>query len=371
MPVVEDATQLGFAEEPLARLDALIRRHIAEGRYPGCQIALARHGRFAFVRAYGKAAIESATPADDRTIWLLYSGTKPLAAALIWRLVEEGVLSFADRVADHLPGFDANGKGEVTILQLLTHQAGFPNAVISEAAWQDHALLAREVAAIELEWEPGSRTVYHMRSAHWVVAALVEAVTGVDFRVALKERLLAPLGLERDIFVGFAGTEKARIAPMYACRDDGSIGQIESDNSALWLEAGIPSSGGYATAQGLAAYYQMLINGGELGGVRLFSPRLVSYATQNFTGERVDELFKVPMRRALGPHVRGEAPLVRSLGTLAHPRTIGQGGNGCSVAWGDPDSGVSFAYLTNLRTSEPWHSARLEYVSNLVHTAIR
>jgi CubicO group peptidase (beta-lactamase class C family) len=120
----------------------------------------------------------------------------------------------------------------------------------------------------------------------------------------------------------------------------------------------------------MAAFYQMLVAGGTLNGVRLFSPRLVQYVTRNVTGDRVDAYMGMPMHRGIGPHLRGTTDTIRGLGSLASPRTFGHGGVGSSYCWADPDSGVSFAYLTNSRVPDPWHSERMDTVSNLVHSAI-
>jgi CubicO group peptidase (beta-lactamase class C family) len=83
----------------------------------------------------------------------------------------------------------------------------------------------------------------------------------------------------------------------------------------------------------------------------------------------VDHYMGMPMHRGLGPHVRGTTETIRGLGSLAHPRTFGHGGVGSSYCWGDPASGVSFAYLTNSRVPDPWHSQRMDVVSNAVHAA--
>ena len=108
--------------------------------------------------------------------------------------------------------------------------------------------------------------------------------------------------------------------------------------------------------------------GGRLGGVRLFSPRLIAYVTRNHTGERGDEQMNgIPMHRGLGPHVRGESDRIRGLGTIGAPSVFGHGGVGSSYSWADPTSGVSFTYLVS---PDPWHSARLDRVANLVHAAI-
>jgi len=76
------------------------------------------------------------------------------------------------------------------------------------------------------------------------------------------------------------------------------------------------------------------------------------------------------MHRGLGPHVRGDSERIRGLGTIAGRETFGHGGAGTSYSWADPASGVSFSYLTNFVAPEPWHSARLDRISNLVHAAI-
>src|SRR5262249_16514421 len=140
---------LSLNERALDRLQTLITRHIAEGRYPGAQIALARHGQLALTASFGDARTEPRPgAATDDTLWLLFSNTKVITACAVWILAEQGELSFTDPVALHLPGFEANGKGEITIIQLLTHQGGFPNATIPEAAWTDHELLRRAVCNI-------------------------------------------------------------------------------------------------------------------------------------------------------------------------------------------------------------------------------
>ena len=93
--------------------------------------------------------------------------------------------------------------------------------------------------------------------------------------------------------------------------------------------------------------------------------------SRNHTGERPDEQMNgIPMHRGLGPHVRGESDRIRGLGTLGAPATFGHGGVGSSYSWADPESGVSFSYLTNFVAPDPWHSARLDRVANLVHAAI-
>lgn len=362
--------ELGFDAPTLDRLRRAIASHIAEGRYPGAQIALARHGKLALFETYGHAGLEPKIAARDDTLWLLFSNTKVITAAGVWALAEAGALRFTDRVADHVPEFARHGKGDITIVQLLSHRAGFPNAEPPAAGWTDHALMRQGVCDFTLEWTPGSQLAYHPRSAHAVAAVLIEAVAKTDYRDFLRSRIIEPLGLAHELFVGLPDAEHGRAASMHEPAPDGRQTLLAEQNSAAFRRAGVPSSGGYATARAMAAFYQMLAHDGRLGGVRLFSPRLVQYVTRNVTGDMIDLFMGMPMHRALGPHVRGTTDTIRGLGSFGSPRTFGHGGVGSSYCWADPDSGVSFAYLSNSRVPDPWHSLRMDTISNLVHAAI-
>jgi CubicO group peptidase (beta-lactamase class C family) len=352
----------------------VIEAQIKEGRYPGAQIALARQGKLALFRSFGDARIEpKAVPAKDDTLWLLYSNTKVITAAAMWVLAEEGALTFHDKIADHIPEFAQHGKGDITLLQVLTHQAGFPAAgmEIPRSAWEDHQELRRRVCDFTLEWTPGSRLEYHRLAAHWVCAVLIEALTKTDYRDFIRQRVITPLGLEGELYVGLPESEGARCAEMHGPSEDGKKQlRLTHENDPAWRRAGIPGGGGFATARAMAAFYQAMVDGGSLHGRRIVSPRMVQYVTRNFTGDRVDHYMGMPMHRGLGPHSRGTTPNIRGLGSLASPTTFGHGGVGSSYCWGDPESGVSFAYISNSRVPDPWHSRRLDIISSLVHAAI-
>ncbi len=362
--------QLGFHAPALDRLRGVINGHIAEGHYPGAQIALARHGQLALFETFGRASIEGNRAAADDTLWLLFSNTKVITAMGIWALVEDGRLTFNDRIAEHMPEFAQHGKGDITLAQLLSHRAGFPSQNVTPAVWTDHAELRKQVCNFTLEWTPGTRLHYHGKSALWVAAALIEAVTGGDYRDFIRQRIIEPLGLARDIFVGMPDAEHGRAASIYEPGEDGKQQALQDENTAPFRRAGVPSSGGYATARGMTALYQMLANFGKLNGTRVFSRRLIEFVTRNHTGDMHDGGMHMPMHRGLGVHVRGMSEKIRGLGAIASPRTFGHGGVGTSYCWADPDSGVSFAYISNSRIPDPWHSRRLDIVANLAHSAI-
>ena len=260
---------LGFAAKPLDHLDRLIKQHIEEGRYPGAQIALARHGQLAMFRTYGNAKSETTkVPATNDNLFLLFSQTKVLTSSAVWTLVEEGRLSFMDKIADHLPEFAARGKADITLQQVMTHQGGFPSNNVTKATWNDHARMRAEVCDFALDWTPGSKLQYHGQAAHLVQAMVIEAVTGQDYRDVIRDKVLTPLGLGNDIMVGVPKEQQSRCADTYAPEP--------RDNSAEFRAAGLPSGGGFATARGMTAFYQMLLGRGRLGNVRLFSPRLIA-----------------------------------------------------------------------------------------------
>jgi CubicO group peptidase (beta-lactamase class C family) len=364
---------VGLNRESLERLSTIIETHLAEGRYPGAQVAVARYGKLAFFKTYGAARLTpEKMPARDDTLWLLYSNTKVVTAAAIWALVEEGALTFHDRIADHVPEFARHGKGDITVLQVITHQGGFPGATHwLPKAWEDHELLRKNVCDFTLEWTPGSRVHYHGLSAHWVLAVLIEAIAKVDFRDYIRTRVTEKLGLGGDLFVGVPDTHIPRTVDMHEPAPEGR-GQtrLEMENTDTCRRAGVPGGGGFGTARAMAAFYQGLLNGGEWNGGRLVSRRMIQYVTRNFTGDRPDTYMGMPMHRGLGPHSRGTTASIRGLGSIASPTSFGHGGVGSSYCWGDPESGVSMAYLTNSRVPDPWHSRRLDIVSSAVHAAI-
>jgi CubicO group peptidase (beta-lactamase class C family) len=207
---------LRFAQGPLDQLERIIEGHIKAGRYPGAQIALARHGKLAMAKTFGDAALDpNRQAAADDTLWLLYSNTKVITACAVWLLVERGALRFTDTVAEHVPGFEANGKAGITLIQLLTHQGGFPSADVPREAWEDHELLRRIVCNFTLEFTPGTRVHYHGRAAHWTAAVLLEALTKQDYRTFIRENIVEPLGLAGELFVGLPEVEGKRAADIH------------------------------------------------------------------------------------------------------------------------------------------------------------
>ena len=359
---------LGLDPAKLERACEIVASHIAGGYHPGAQLAVARHGKLALYRSFGDATVDPSRPADERTLFPLFSNTKVITAAAVWTLVEEGKLRFSDRVAEHVPGFEAHGKKDVTLAHLLTHQAGFPAAEMAPECFMDRELLRRAVCEFKLEWPPGSRSIYHRTAAHWVVGVLIEAITGADYRDEIRKRVIEPLGLTREMFLGLPEAEDDRAAAMYAPKQADKF-PLDPMVSLRFRRAGIPGAGGYATARAMAVFYQMMAQGGVWNGARIVSPRMIDYVTRDFTGDLVDDYTGYAMHRGLGPFSLGQSGHP-GLGAIGHPRTFGHSGVGTSYCWADPISGLSFAFLSNCRRDNGWHNKRMDTLSSLAHASI-
>lgn len=355
----------------LERVCALVEEHIAAGVNPGAQLAVARNGKLVLDRVFGVARLPPAEAlTTSGTLFLTYSNTKVVTASAVWKLVEDGRLRFDDPAAAYLPSFEKHGKGGVTILHLLTHQAGFPNAIVPLGLAEDHDALRAHLNEIELEWLPGENVHYHSASAHWVLAMVIEAISGMDYRDFIQTAIIEPLGLGAEMALRITQELSARCADMYAREGDGPLLPLALENSAAYRHAGRPGGGIHSTARAFAAFYQMILQKGRLGGTRLFSPRMIEYVTRNFTGERINLMNGRPSHRALGPTVRGNTDFHPGHGAIAHPLTLGHAGMGSSYCWGDPDSGVSFAFVSNGRLDDEAHDRRMELLSTVVHASI-
>ncbi len=341
------------------RLDGLLQRagrEVEAGLLPTCQIAVAYRGRLLATRSYG-------TPPTSR--FVIYSCTKAITAGAMWLLLGDGLLERSTRVADVIPAFAEHGKGTVTVEHLLTHTAGFPSARMPDDDWiEPHRRMAR-LASWKLQWEPGSRFVYHGSSAHWVLAQLAESVTGTDFRTFVRDALLGPLQLDslclgpapgdQDDVLDVTGVGDAMPADELdelggsIGLDVSAIGTSEADllrhNAPEVRAVGQPGGGAVGRAADLAMYYQALL--ANPGG--LWRPDVLAAGTAEILCDLVDPMTGAPADRTLGLLLAGSADtaMMRGFASTNSPRTFGHMGAGGQVSWADPVTGLSFAYLTN------------------------
>jgi CubicO group peptidase (beta-lactamase class C family) len=334
-----------------------------------CQLALARHGELAAFAAFGEARFEGELrPADTRSLFCVYSVTKAITSAASWILLQEGTLRLDDRVADRIPGFEAHGKGAVRVEHLLTHQAGFPRAQLDPLDWLDPKVRLARFAQWPLEWEPGSRFIYHGVSSMWVLRELVERAAGCDLGTFVRERIAIPLGLT-DLHLGLPAAERKRRAEVVCIGEPPSEAQRErwgiqapaipdhllpEHNDPARLAVGSPAGGAVATAAEIARFYQGVLADASGRGPGIWQPGMLVDAMRPRDADFVDPMTGQPALRGLGVVVAGrDAKIFRGFPQAASPRAIGHLGAGGQIAWADPDSGLSFAYVTNGAHRDP------------------
>ena len=365
-----------FAESPESvgvdpvRLEALLERaerEVREGLLPSCQIALARDGKIAGMRSFGRVTHEGRpAAATDETLYVIFSATKGIISAAAWILIQEGKLSVDERVADVIPEFGTHGKQEIRVEQLFTHTAGFPHAPYPPAEWQDRERRLERFSRWRLNWEPGSRFEYHPTSSMWVIVELIEQRSGVPYREFVRQRIAEPLGLD-DLWVGLPRAHHARLADILHVGQELTPEELEqlgvppapetevteqalqAFNQPALREAGVPGGGGVATAADLALFYQALLGARRPeGGEPIWAPAMVEDACRVRNPELTEPLLGKRVNRGLGIIVAGDADRnFRGFGHTGSERMFGHGGAGGQVAWCDPESGISLAYLTN------------------------
>ena len=294
---------------------------------------------------------------------MVFSATKGMAATVIHRLVDRGLIDYEAPVARYWPEFAANGKSAITVRQLLRHRAGLSGlggAGVTELL--DHELMEHRLAAAAPKYWSG-KPAYHALTFGWLLAGLARAVTGIGMRDLIRRELATPLnvdGLHLGRPPAGASTRVAQIimpqrtlpnpvfdylAPKFAASVLGSgFGSLyfpgaravlQGDMALLDTEA--PAVNGVTTARGLARMYGAIANGGEIDGVRFLSGELVA-GLAGRGSLRPDRNIGVPMAFHLGYHA---VPVPGLMPGFGH---VGLGG---SVGWADPASGLAFGFVHN------------------------
>jgi len=203
----------------------------------------------------------------------------------------------------------------------------------------------RRFAEWTLEWEPGTRFVYHATSAHWVLADIIERCAGIDWRDFVEARVCAPLGLPRVL--GIPEADQHGIATLVALGDGPRDDLIMSLDAPAERAAGVPGGGAIMHAADLARFYQAVLH--DPGSV--WKADVLDDAKTNVRCTFPDDLMHVPVNRTLGLVLAGDDgqhfARYGSFGPANSPRAVGHAGAHMQVGWGDPETGISFAYCTN------------------------
>jgi len=331
----------------------------------------------------GMADATTGRPWTSDTVVLVYSSTKGVTSVCANRLIERGALDPAAPVARYWPEFAANGKAEITVAQVLSHQAGLPlvegDFSLDEClAWDP---MVEALAAQAPIWDPGTQHGYHMRTFGWLVGELVRRVTGGTIGAYLRDEVAAPLGL--DFWIGLPEEIEPRVARLVPPKDDlgALLKQLGGDlllasvfsnpadlfgyndmwNTRALHAAELPSSNGIGDARSLARLYASCI--GDVDGVRTLQPATVAAATvEQACGK--DAVLMMDSCFGLG------FMLGSSFGAANPAGAFGHAGAGGSLAFADPDARLGFGYVMNDLRFDAKGDPRSEELVRAAYTAL-
>lgn len=307
---------VGLSSERLARIEQAMKLAGEQQRVAGGVAIVARHGRVVYNKAFGMADIEAKRPMRTDDMFRLYSMTKPVISVALLTLYEQGKFQLTDPLEKFIPGFkdvkvfvrlDESGKmileeprRKPTVQDAFRHTPGLvsglgPGPV--NARYRELGLLMEQIkslrqeveamATVPLEYHPGERWVYGL--GHDVQAYLVEHFSGMPLDRYLKQTLFDPLGM-KDTAYGIPKDRAARFANNYEPGPDGRLKARETATTGMYTRfdrVPLGTIGLSSTAMDYLRFAQMLLNGGELDGVRILGKKTVELLRQNHLPETV------------------------------------------------------------------------------------
>ncbi len=331
----------------------------------GAAVCVWLDGRVVVDHWGGIADAAANAPWERDTVVPVFSATKGVTATLVLQLVEAGVLDLDRAVAADWPEFAAQGKGEITLRDVLCHRAGL--AAVDGTLTLDDVYawdpVCAAIAAQAPNWKPGTRHGYHARSYGWILGELVRRTTGESAGRRISAQIAQPLGL--DLWVGLPAELESRVARLIAPEPSQDpemitlrerfmgpgtlLARVLSGPSDLFSygemwntremhAAELPSSNGICDARSLARMYAALV--GEVDGVRLLREETLEQARETQV-DGMDAVIPMPTRFGLG------YMLPPTLNPECGPACFGHAGAGGSLGFGDPARGLAFSYVMN------------------------
>jgi CubicO group peptidase (beta-lactamase class C family) len=351
-------------------------REFAAGNEVGASLCLTLEGESVVDVWAGFMDGARTQPWQRDTLANVYSTTKGITALAAHRLVDEGLLDLDAPVARYWPEFAQNGKAELPVRWLLSHQAGLcaiAKPIAAETIYDWNAMTAL-LAEQKPWWEPGRAHGYHALTFGWLVGELVRRIRKQRIGDVVREEIAKPLGAEFEI--GFGPELDGRVAPLLQgpihppppgkggldlltqiqqnpegmlARTFGNPALLGiSPNARAWRAAELAAANGHSNAHSLARIYAALANGGSVDGVQLLSREGVERArTEQARGP--DQVLPLETRYGLGFFLPTDA---EPLGP--NPRVFGHGGAGGSYSMADPEHRLSFGYVMNLMHTGLW-----------------
>ena len=375
------------------KVQTLMSKRSAEG---GMAVAVYHHGELV-VDAWTGAQDGVGTPWDRDTMSMSFSTTKGVVATIVHRLVDQGLLDYDVPVSIYWPEFTGGGKDTITLRHLLTHQAALHDVralAESTETLLDWDAMTKLLAAAHPAWGVGTRSGYHALTYGWLVGEVIRRVTGLTVNEAMQREIVAPLGLDGQMYIGAPPEVRSRIAtllvdpkasarllkllsslsrfhryaPLYKALvvdDILDVGQTDRIH-----DSEIPAANGVFTARSLARMYAALATPDAFDSPSLLSPATLREATReqpllgsSGIGARVgatadrskvgrDAAVMINMHWRLGYHLAGT-----TAGVL--PKAFGHFGFGGSGAWGDPESGLAVAMILNQVGGTPFGDTKM------------
>jgi CubicO group peptidase (beta-lactamase class C family) len=346
-----------------------VERLYRSGVHPAIQLCVRRHGGVLIDRAIGHASGNGPhDPADAKKVratpetpFTIFSAAKAVTAMVVHLLDERNLIRLDDRVCEYIPEFGRHEKHWITIRHVLTHRAGMPNLppeVMQLEQLKDPAGIVRILCDAEPTSRAGRQLAYHAISGGFILGEVVRRVTGKDIRSFLDQEILRPLDF-RWMNYGVRRRDVRKVAINYFTGPPplpplswllerafgvGFREGVELSNDPRFLTAIVPSANIVATANELSRFYQLLLDGGELDGVRIFDPRTIRRATAEQTYFEIDFTLGAPFRYAMG------FMLGAKWFSLYGPDTehaFGHLGFTNILSWADPERQVAAALMTS------------------------
>jgi CubicO group peptidase (beta-lactamase class C family) len=326
------------------------------------------------VVANGEVVLDHVVSCRPDSLFFLFSAGKPMSALLVHLLAERGELSLDDPVARYWPGFGERGKHDITIRQVLQHRSGVPVArgmARDALAMTDWAASVRAIERAAPAYRPGSVPAYHVISYGFMLGELVQRVTGIPVQEFLHTELLAPLRLH-DTYLGLPDNCWPRHVPV-AGRGPAELTTALVINQRRTRQAIVPAASVSTTASDLARFYQAMLNGGQLDGVRALRPETIAAARQPSSDGELDRYLKLPVRWSqgfqLGGGRSGAARLGgghHPMGDQASPAAFGHNGSYVCIGWADPERNVAVGYVTARLVSRSEGARHMAAVSDAI-----
>ncbi len=364
-----DPGEVGVTAESVAAIWHAVERLYGSGIHPAIQLCVRRHGQVIIDRAIGHAAGNGPDDAPQvpktlvkpGTPFTIFSASKAVTAMVMHLLDERHVIHLNDPVAEYVPEFAANKKQWITIHHVLAHRAGVPTLpadVMQLERLADPAAIVQMLCDAAPSMRAGRQLAYHAITGGFILGEIVRRATGRDIRTFLHDEILEPLGF-RWMNYGVKPRDAARVARNYFTGPPAmpplstllvrALGvpfrQVsEMSNDPRFLTSVIPSGNVVATANELSRFYQLLLDGGELDGVRIFEPRTVRRARSEQSYLEMDMTLGLPLRYGLG------FMLGHRWWSPWGPDTrhaFGHVGFSNILAWADPERGIAATLMTS------------------------